>query len=52
MLACKKKSKGTPKARDYNILLVLRGEALGRHKVFKDKTKYTRKVKHKGVKLW
>jgi len=47
----KKKLKSKPKSRDYNILLVLRGEALGRHRVFKDKTKYTRKVKHKG-KTW
>jgi len=36
-----------PKTRDWNILLIIKGLALGRHKVFKDKKKYTRKVKHK-----
>jgi len=45
-----KKNKNKLKARDFNILKIIQGFALGRSKVFKDKNKYNRKVKHKGIK--
>ena len=43
-----KKNKKRLKARDWNMLKIIQGLTIGRHKVFKDKSKYTRKNKHKG----